>query len=74
MESLAKAIVDTFRLLIQLFASLSSNGLASNSMGNLSAQDHTPLGNQVIPIFNNFMSFLAQLVVEISKQIKITSA
>lgn len=74
MESLAKAIVDTFRLLIQLFVSLSSNSLASNSMGNLSAQDHTLLGNQAIPIFNNFMSFLAQLIVEIGKQLKITSS
>ncbi len=74
MESLAKAIVDTFRLLIELFASLSSNSLASNSMGNLSAQDHTLLGNQVIPIFNNFMSFLAQLIVEIGKQVKITGS
>ncbi len=74
MESLAKAIVDTFRLLMELFASLSSNSLASNSMGNLSAQDHTLLGNQVIPIFNNFMSFLAQLIVEIGKQVKITGS
>ena len=74
MESLAKAIVDTFRLLIELFASLSSNSLASNNMGNLSAQDHTLLGNQVILIFNNSMSFLAQLIVEISKQIKITGS
>ena len=74
MESLAKAIVDTFRLLMELFASLSSNSLASNSMGNLSAQDHTLLGNQVILIFNNSMSFLAQLIVEISKQIKITGS
>jgi hypothetical protein len=74
MESLAKAIVDTFRLLIELFASLSSNSLASNNMGNLSAQDHTLLGNQVILIFNNSMSFLAQLIVEITKQIKITGS
>jgi len=74
MESLAKAIVDTFRLLIELFASLSSNSLASNNMGNLSAQDHTLLGNQVILIFNNSMSFLAQLIVEITKQVKITGS
>jgi len=74
MESLAKAIVDTFRLLIELFASLSSNSLASNNMGNLSAQDHTLLGNQVILIFNNSMSFLAQLIVEISRQVKITGS
>jgi len=74
MESLAKAIVDTFRLLIELFASLSSNSLASNNMGNLSAQDHTLLGNQVILIFNNSMSFLAQLIVEITRQVKITGS
>ncbi len=74
MESLAKAIVETFHLLIQLSVGLSSNSLASNSMGNLSAQDYTLLGNQVIAILNNFMSFLAQLMVEISKQTNITSS
>jgi len=72
MESLAKAIVDSFHLLMELFASLPSNSLASNSLSNQPAQNHTLTASQVIPILNNIMNFVAQLIVEISKHVKIT--
>lgn len=74
MESLAKAIVETFRFLIHLSAALPGNSLASNSGGDLSAQDHTIAAAQVLSIFQNYISFLTQLFVEICKQVQITMA